>query len=151
MSHPREIRTCVVLNHYCVVCYTRFLLSHGHFSPNSSRKIHLARPLERDMGVFFELEMWPKYYIRSCCAEYNMVLCCTAIYREYITCCIEPRYIESRLHLYFCNQRDLIIILWSSGSQGDTTERFRNYQTLVVKRRVNLVYMYVVSIISILW
>ena len=36
------------------------------------------------VGVFREFEAWPKFYLRSCCAECNIVLYCNALYRESI-------------------------------------------------------------------
>ena len=53
-----------------------------HFSPNTSWKTPIARPLGRGNGGFGEFEVWPKFYLRSCCALCIIVLYCTAIYRE---------------------------------------------------------------------
>ena len=64
--------------------YSALPISHGHFSPNNSRKTPMARPFGRDMGVFRELKIWPKFRIRSCCTVCNIVLYCTVIYRESI-------------------------------------------------------------------
>ena len=36
-------------------------ISHGYFSPNNSRKTPVPCPLGRDMGVFHEFEVWPKF------------------------------------------------------------------------------------------
>ena len=69
----------------CVAAwYSALPTSRGHFSPHNSRKTLIARPLGRGMGVFREFEMWPKFYIQSCCAVCNIVLYCTVIYRESI-------------------------------------------------------------------
>ena len=44
----------------------------------------IARPWGRDMGVFREFEVWPKFYPRNCCAVCNNILWYTVIYREFI-------------------------------------------------------------------
>ena len=41
--------------------YSALPRSCGNFSPNYSRKAALARPLGRGVGVFHEIEMWPKF------------------------------------------------------------------------------------------
>ena len=61
-----------------------FPISRGHFYPNNSRKTPMARPLGRDMGVLRELKIWYIFHIRRCCTVRNIVLYCTAIYRESI-------------------------------------------------------------------
>ena len=63
--------------------YIALSISRGHFSPNKSRKIPIARPWGRGMGVFREFEVWPKFYHRNC-AVCNDVSYCTAMYRESI-------------------------------------------------------------------
>ena len=67
--------------------YTAFPIYRGNFSPNNSRKAPIARQLGRGMGVLREFEMWPKLFHRSCCTVCNIVLYCTAIYRESIVPC----------------------------------------------------------------
>ena len=59
-------------------------ISRDHFSPNNSRKTSIARPLGWGMGVVREFQVWPKFYLRSCCAGCNIVLYCTAIYWDSI-------------------------------------------------------------------
>ena len=39
------------------------------------------RSLGRDMGVFRDLEVWPKFYLRIYGIVCNILLYCTAIYR----------------------------------------------------------------------
>ena len=62
-------------------------ISRCHFSPNNSRRTPIARLLGRDMDVILEFEVLPKVYIRNGCVEWNIVLYCTAIYRESIVLC----------------------------------------------------------------
>ena len=70
--------------HKHTALYSTLLLSGGHLSPNNSQKTPIARPLGRAMGIFSELEVWPKFYLRSCCAECNIMLYYVALYRECI-------------------------------------------------------------------
>ena len=72
------------MNNYYKMLYSALPISRGHCSPHNSRKTLIARPLGRGMGVFREFEMWPKFYLRKCCAVCNIVFYCTAIYRESI-------------------------------------------------------------------
>ena len=58
------------------------LISRGHFSQNNSRKPPTTRPLGRGMCVFREFEVGTTFQFRSCCDVCNIVLYCTAIYRE---------------------------------------------------------------------
>ena len=67
--------------------YSALPISRGHFSPNKSRRTPIARSLGRDMDVVLELEVLPKFYIRNWCVGWNIVLYCTAIYREPIVLC----------------------------------------------------------------
>ena len=62
--------------------YSALPISRCHFSPNNSRRTPITRSLGRDMDVILEFEILPKFYIRNGCAEWNIVLYCTAIYRE---------------------------------------------------------------------
>ena len=67
------------------VCYCSALpISPGHVSRNNLRKTPIAPLWGRGMGVFCEFEVWPKFYLRSCCAVCNNVLYCSAIYRKSI-------------------------------------------------------------------
>ena len=61
-----------------------FPISRGPFCPNESRKRPIVCPLRRDMGVFLEFGVRPKFCLRSRCAGRNIVLYCTTIYRESI-------------------------------------------------------------------
>ena len=67
--------------------YSALPISCGHFSPNNSRRTPIARSLGRDMDVILEFEVLPKFYIRNWCVGWNIVLYCTAIYREPIVLC----------------------------------------------------------------
>ena len=58
-------------------------ISRGHLSPNNSRKTVTPCPWERGIGAFHEFEMWPKFYLRSCCAVDKNMLHCT-MYRQSI-------------------------------------------------------------------
>ena len=51
----------------------------GHFSPNNSRKTVIYRPYGRDIDVFYEFEVWPKFDFCIC------VLYCVILYRD-ISC-----------------------------------------------------------------
>ena len=62
--------------------YSALRISRGHFSPNNSRITTIARPKGRGMGVFQELEVWSKFYLRIYCIVCNIVLYHTVIYRE---------------------------------------------------------------------
>ena len=52
--------------------------------PSNSRKTFIACPLRRGMAVLREFDVWELSYLRSCCPGCNVVLYCTAIYREFI-------------------------------------------------------------------
>ena len=62
--------------------YSAMSIYRGHFFSKITHDRHpwLAR----------EFEVWPKFYLRNCFAEYNNVLYCTSIYRDSIVL------------LYFC-------------------------------------------------
>ena len=62
--------------------YSAFPIAHGHFFSNNSRKTAITRPLGRGMGVYREFEIWSKFCLLSCCTVVNILLYCTAIYRE---------------------------------------------------------------------
>ena len=49
-------------------------ISRSHFSFNSSRKTVIVLPLGQDIGVFRELEVWSKFYPRSFCLQYRVIL-----------------------------------------------------------------------------
>ena len=74
MNHIRKIHPCAQ--------YDPDILR--SLSANNSRKAPIARPLGRGMGAFREFEVWPKFCLRSCCDECNIVLYCVAIHRESI-------------------------------------------------------------------
>ena len=64
-----------------VVGYSALPISHDHIPPNNSGKTPTACLWGWAMGVFREFEVWPKFYLRSCC---NNMLYCTAFYQESI-------------------------------------------------------------------
>ena len=51
-----------------VPVYSALSIYRGLFSPNNSRKTPIARPLGRDMVVFRDFLIWPKFYLGSYCA-----------------------------------------------------------------------------------
>ena len=64
--------------------YSTLTISCTHFSPSNSWKTPMTHPLGRDMGVFCEFNVWPKFRIRRCCTVCNIMLYCTVIYQESI-------------------------------------------------------------------
>ena len=64
----------------------------GQLSSNYSRKTTMACPRWRGMGVFHEFRVWPKSYLLSCRAGCNIVLYCTATYRQFIQMAKAHRY-----------------------------------------------------------
>ena len=71
-------------------CCSALPIYRGHFSPHNSRKTPIARPLGRGMGVFREFEVWPKFYLRSCCTWA-------------ISCYVVPWYIDSLYSILLAN------------------------------------------------
>ena len=67
--------------------YSALPISRGHFSPNNSWRTPITRSLRWDMDVILEFEVLPKLYTRNWCVGWNIVLYCTAIYREPIVLC----------------------------------------------------------------
>ena len=57
--------------------YRVLSISCGPFYSNKSRKTPIVRPSGRGMGVFHVFEMWPKFFLRRCCAGRTIVLCFT--------------------------------------------------------------------------
>ena len=64
--------------HMCQDTHIQWIpISGGHVS-----SIDRQKPIGRVMDVFRELKFWPRFHIPSCCAGCNVLLICTAIYRE---------------------------------------------------------------------
>ena len=82
--HDTEGTLSVTVGTTNITSYSALPISRCHFSPNDSHKTPIARPLGRGMGVFREVEVWPKFYLRSCCARCIIVLYCTVIYQKSI-------------------------------------------------------------------
>ena len=100
--------------------YSGLPIYRGHFAPNNSRKTSILRPLGRNMGVFCEFEVWPKFVLRSCCVwcdisrvygtlQYSLATTRLTILRQHchsnpwrrhymVYCIIGPLYGESTIH-----------------------------------------------------
>ena len=70
----------------------------------NSRKTAIARPLGRDLAAFQAFEIWTKFCFRIYCPVCNIVLYCTAVYRESIVS-INIAYIP---HSYFAGTRAIM-------------------------------------------
>ena len=81
-----------------------------HPPPNNSRKTAIAHPQGRDMGVFHEFEVWPKFYLRNNCIVCNIVLYCTVMYRKSIVL-IWNEHLNRRASLYMGDQNMVIIVI----------------------------------------
>ena len=57
-------------------------ISRSHFYKNNSRKMRIAHPLGRDMGVFREFNVWLKFQLQRYCAVRNIMLRYNTLYRE---------------------------------------------------------------------
>ena len=64
------------------------------------------------MGIFREFEVWPKFYLRSCCAVCDNAFNCIAIYREFIVEKTSPhsRFSNNiRIHIHVIFIFDILI------------------------------------------
>ena len=84
------VPTMIIYLQWCCICdmslllYSALLISRCHFSPNNSWKTPLVRPLQRDMGVFREFQVWLAFHIQRFFTACNIVPYYTAVYRQSI-------------------------------------------------------------------
>ena len=81
MSGLQFIRACPSGEYATMQCTPDISRSLFH---KNSRKTAKARPYGRDMVVFHEFEVWPKFYLRIYCIVCSIVFYCAVIYRESI-------------------------------------------------------------------